>query len=132
MRDPARIQPTPGHPIRKRQPRTGRLVTMGWVDGDTFRWEIATPDQRLRKWDALAKDADVWERVVERVCRWVEVLDRVDGMWYCISVADFNAHRYLLDLHDGEQWAVDREHWEVYNYDPNQPTRAPIPRLPGA
>ena len=100
-----------GKAIKIRQPDTGKVVTVGWLDGTTFRWVVEDRTQRLRKWPAFAKDATVYEKLIRRVCTQLQVLDKVDDVVYAISVAAFEEHKWLLATKAGDQYACDRKHW---------------------
>lgn len=104
--------------VRALNKSTGRMSVVCWLavrdDEAVARWVIKNSNQRLRKWDAIAKDAEVLEKYVYPHCKRIEVLDMVDKTVYTISVEDFRNESWLLSTSSGgEQWVVNREHWET-------------------
>ena len=99
-------------PLPVLTPEGVRVVAYVSAERRLVRWVISNPRQRLRKYDAIAKDCIAWERVIKPHADLVEVLDKVVGTVYCISVADFEQHKWLLaTASGGQQWAVDRKWW---------------------
>lgn len=83
---------------------------------DVARWVIANESQRLRKTDAIAKDAAAWDEAIAPVARWVEVWDKVDGNLYSMSVEKFNDLKALLPYAEGTQYYVRRSEWLKLKY----------------
>lgn len=93
----------------------GRIVTPAYItpDANSCRWVIRDTGQRLRSRDAIAKDIHVLEaQVFPRNVQNIEVLDMVDGNLYSISVLNFMKHKEILSANAGEQYLVERKHWD--------------------
>ena len=101
-------------------PDTGRRLPAGVLEdrpeGLTFTWTV-NAKQRLRKWSAYAKDADLIERLYIHGGNslLLEVLDTVEMVLYTIEMDEFMRRRWLLRTKAGEQWAVDKRHWSQQN-----------------
>lgn len=101
-------------PLRLRAPDTGALLPMVYLtDGPAreARWVIRDRTQRLRKYDAYAKDARVYEGVILPLCARIVILDCVDDKVRSIETATFDREKWLLVTKSGEQWACDRRWW---------------------
>ena len=100
-------------PVRMLDPQRQIQVTVVYIDEDAklAKWVISDQEERLHKYDAFAKDALVFERIIQPLATYIQVLDLTDDTLYTISVADFDEHKWLFRRKAGEQWAVDRWHW---------------------
>ena len=101
--------------VRYTEPTTNKAITPCYIDEEekVARWVIYNSAQRLRKYPAIAKDANIYERLIHPFCESIEVLDLTDNTLYKISKDKFSANTYLVNLGAGEQYLVDRRHWEM-------------------
>jgi len=79
---------------------------------DTARWVIRNSSQRLNKIDAIAKDCEIMDAILGE-CKYIEVLDAVDGYIYRITSKKFAENRipWFTD-NSGEQYRVQRGKWD--------------------
>ena len=103
------------HPVHITTPDTHRRVRVGWIDEARrlFRWVIEDRAERLSKWSAYAKDASVYERIIQPYCDRMEVWDVPDGCIYGISISRFDEMKQLLKTKAGAQWMCKREEWSL-------------------
>ena len=79
---------------------------------DTARWVIRNSSQRLNRIDAIAKDCEIMDAILGE-CKYIEVLDVVDGNIYHITAKKFAENKILWFNDDGgEQYRVQREKWD--------------------
>ncbi len=111
---------TKGHVVRMRQPDTGNLVVACYVDGVVSRWIQRGAAHVLRKFNAIAKDAEIYEKVIQQFCKTIEVLDMANKIVYIITVDEFDEKKWLLNTKSGEQWAVDKTFWNSMSWEEYQ------------
>lgn len=88
------------------------IFPLAFVERDHLKWVIRYAGQRLRKWDGIAKDADVIEKRDPAITV-ISVLDIPDLALYTISVGDFDEHKQeLITKSGGRQWMVLRKYWK--------------------
>ena len=96
-------------------PFAGRRLYLRETAGQlTLLWIIRNIEQRLRKWDGYAKDAELIDAAIATFQpAQLEVLDMTESAIYTVQVSTFLEHRYaiLLQVEAGEQWLLDRKHW---------------------
>ena len=97
------------------EPVTKKSITPCYIDEEqqVARWVIYNQAQRLRKFPAIAKDATIYERLIQPFCTTIEVLDLTDLTQYTISKDNFDEYKYLRNLGAGEQYLVDRKYWHM-------------------
>ena len=103
------------------RPSDEKRVVAGYLvhtpKGVAARWTIAHRGQRLRKIDALAKSAAVWDATLAPNADFVEVWDKTDGKIYSLPVSKFEKEKQVLPFGEGIQYYVERDLWDVVTAD---------------
>lgn len=94
----------------------GTLKTVGYREGEVFRWRIADKSQRLRLLDGLAKDVHIIERCEREGVTTLEVWDFTDGTVYSIGLASFINQATFILIGAGHQYAVPRSKWAMRRF----------------